>query len=341
MRKNGFTLIELLAVVVILAIIALITIPLIAGITKDSRKESNQRSVDLYANAIRNGISTYELNHIGEEVRPGTYCTSGSGCEKLPFDVEAVGNIDCSTIQIYEDGTFYLAGCKVNGKDVDYTYGKSTVKLCTANKTKATALVWQGSDNPSLESSYEREDVGLLASTDGAYTPGVAYTCNFIDDDEANNMTFFVLSSTEKEVTLIAGFNIFNDVAWSSDGDNHINDPEDKQAVTAKAKLSEIMSNNASKLTDAQKATIKLPTKAQIEGAYTGTLPKWLNSFTTSPVSFGYWTATPDSSASTSAWIVVYDGLRTNATFNLTPVVQATDGLGIRPVITISTSDIE
>jgi len=122
MRKKGFTLIELLAVIVILAIIALITIPLIAGKTKDSRKESNQISVDLYANALRNGISTHELT-TGEEVEAGVFTT-----DTLPFKVDSVGNINCSKIEIYEDGTFYIEGCKVNGKDVDYTYGEKKVK---------------------------------------------------------------------------------------------------------------------------------------------------------------------------------------------------------------------
>jgi len=338
MRRNGFTLIELLAVIVILAIIALITIPLIAGITKDSRKESNQRSVDLYANAIRNGMSTHELT-TGEEVEAGVYCTTGKGCEKLPFKVDTAGNIDCSKAEIYEDGTCYIEGCKVNNKDVDYTYGEKAVKLCTANKSKATALVWDGQNHPVDESSYAKEEVGLLASSDGAYTPGVAYTCNFVDDNKSNEMTFFVLSSTANDVTLISGFNIINDVAWSSDGSNHINDPEDQQAVTAKAALKTAIDSMANKLNDSQKATIKLPTKAQIESAYTGTMPKWLNGHTTTIVSIGYWTATPASDGSEYAWSVSYNG-SIDSSPTLCPYVQAAC-LGIRPVITLSKTELD
>ena len=65
--KKGFTLIELLAVIVILAIIALIATPIILGIINDAREESNERSVELYASAVRNGIAAYQLRE-GKEV---------------------------------------------------------------------------------------------------------------------------------------------------------------------------------------------------------------------------------------------------------------------------------
>ena len=60
--KKGFTLIELLAVIVILAIIALIATPIILGIINDAREESNERSVELYASAVRNAVASYQRN---------------------------------------------------------------------------------------------------------------------------------------------------------------------------------------------------------------------------------------------------------------------------------------
>ena len=117
MKKNGFTLIELLAVIVILAIIALIATPIILGIINDARKESQERSVELYASAVRNGIAAYQLREM-KEVAAGTYTS-----ETLPFDVEYDGDVECSTIELYEDGGVYVAGCTVNDLEVDYTYG--------------------------------------------------------------------------------------------------------------------------------------------------------------------------------------------------------------------------
>ena len=55
--KKGFTLIELLAVIVILTIIALIAVPVVLNIINDSKKESIQRSIDLYMDAVQKRIT--------------------------------------------------------------------------------------------------------------------------------------------------------------------------------------------------------------------------------------------------------------------------------------------
>ena len=111
--KKGFTLIELLAVIVILAIIALISTPIILGIINDARKESNERSAELYASAVRNAIASYQLTH-------PTAPTSFS-----ELNIEHDGNVVCETEELYADGSFYIADCTVNGTLVEgYTYGE-------------------------------------------------------------------------------------------------------------------------------------------------------------------------------------------------------------------------
>ena len=116
--KKGFTLIELLAVIVILAIIALIATPIILGIINDAREESNERSVELYASAVRNGIAAYQLRE-GKEVTAGTY----NETNKLPFEVEYDGQVDCTSVIITEEGKVTLEGCTVNGGTKEYSYG--------------------------------------------------------------------------------------------------------------------------------------------------------------------------------------------------------------------------
>ena len=56
MKQKGFTLVELLAVIVILAIIALIATPIILGIIKDTKEKANQRSLEMYEDAIKNAL---------------------------------------------------------------------------------------------------------------------------------------------------------------------------------------------------------------------------------------------------------------------------------------------
>ena len=72
-KRNGFTLIELLAVIVILAIIALIAVPIILNIIGDAKSSSNERSIELYADAVEKSVATYQLNN--NEKISGTFTT--------------------------------------------------------------------------------------------------------------------------------------------------------------------------------------------------------------------------------------------------------------------------
>ena len=118
MKKNAFTLIELLAVIVILAIVALIATPIILGIIRDAKEQTNKRSVEMYADAIKNAIVRYQI-------KENKKTTSFVDIEKY-IEYEG-GNVVCDTIEIYEDGNVYLAKCKVNGEEINYTYGKRNI----------------------------------------------------------------------------------------------------------------------------------------------------------------------------------------------------------------------
>lgn len=113
-NKKGFTLIELLAVIVILAIIALIATPIILGVIGDSQKQGQQRSVELYTDAVKNAASHYMMlnptdnNVTLEDIQP-----------YIKYDGATVNCI----IKIYPSGNIYITNCKVNGVSVDYVYG--------------------------------------------------------------------------------------------------------------------------------------------------------------------------------------------------------------------------
>ena len=51
MNKKGFTLVELLAVVVLLGIIALLTVPVVDKILRDNRQKTNEVNIDTILNA--------------------------------------------------------------------------------------------------------------------------------------------------------------------------------------------------------------------------------------------------------------------------------------------------
>ena len=62
MRKKGFTLIELLAVIVILAILALITVPIVLKLVNNARKDSSIRSAENYLDGVKKAVMNDTIN---------------------------------------------------------------------------------------------------------------------------------------------------------------------------------------------------------------------------------------------------------------------------------------
>ena len=357
MSKNGFTLIELLAVIVILAIIALIATPIILGIINDAKVESEERSIELYASAVRNGIAAYQLR-TGKEVAAGSYTK-----ETLPFDVEYDGDVDCSSIEIYSNGGVYLNACTVNGGTKTYNHGEQQEVLvnfsdvCTPVTTATTGNV-----------------------PTGAYNMGDEYTCEV---KEGVSYTFFILSKEGNKVNLIMDSNIREDgtpvkdtsdrglVAWITQTDYEREDVggtkwssyEDRNTfgpITAMNHLKtategwktgslivsefEDDANNTHKMAQPMSVPARMPSKAEVNGAgctgTSGSCPLWmtnyLNAYTaTYPNSTavsgvnGYWTLSSSASYADYAWHVGTDSANDNSVYY--------DGYyGARPVITLS-----
>ena len=106
--KKGFTLVELLAVIVILAVIALITIPAVMKMIDTSTTNSYRRSIDLYGKAISQGVISYESDMV-EQNKPINITF-----ENIDSYIEYEGNdVDCKDKTIYSDRTILLTECTV------------------------------------------------------------------------------------------------------------------------------------------------------------------------------------------------------------------------------------
>ena len=123
--RKGFTLIELLAVIVILAIIALIATPLILGIIGDTRKSSNERSIELYLNRLQTEIASKNMK---EEFNP-SYCEITDGvlsCEGEELKITENDAIESGEVNL-ENGKVVSYYLKVNGEDY---YSSDTDTSC-------------------------------------------------------------------------------------------------------------------------------------------------------------------------------------------------------------------
>lgn len=152
MRKDikGFTLIELLAVIVILAVVALIASPIILGIVEDSRVSSNVRSLERYADIVRNTILTYmTINKLDDTV---DICVGdGPATSTCEIDATVIGR---------DNGTH--SGGNTNGKAVNYS---GTPVSCSSYSYSTEKDLFK------LENCKVGNSSGLYSydSTNGAY----------------------------------------------------------------------------------------------------------------------------------------------------------------------------
>ena len=112
MNKKGFTLIELLAVIIILAIVAIIATPIILNVIEESKESANLRSVEGYADAVKN-----------------KYFNDSLGGAKPVIDSEFLSNVEtsggevnCEKVLYNEEHQTILYKCTVNNSEKKYCY---------------------------------------------------------------------------------------------------------------------------------------------------------------------------------------------------------------------------
>lgn len=115
MRGNkGFTLIELLAVLVILAIIALITTPIILGVIEDSRQKGAEDKAWGVIDAIKLAYTEDQTGNNPSYTVGSTITFGGSNDPAVgSATVKASGQMpSAGTASIAEDGTITVTGLK-------------------------------------------------------------------------------------------------------------------------------------------------------------------------------------------------------------------------------------
>ena len=293
LKNRAFTLIELLAVIVILAIIALIAVPIILNIIEDSKNSSNKRSIELYAKAVGIAVEQYQIKNPQDK---------DITLEKIKPYIEYKGNsVECDTEKIYKDGTIYLAGCMINGEEVEYTYGKEQEEI-------------------------NEQICKLVEGT--SKTVGAKYIC-ILDEERA----FYVLENNESsnDITLLMDRNytdleVPSEMPWCDySGPNPNNNTCNHDMLDTYIEKIQIKFGN--------KLKVGIPSYEQMKSIgctkEIGSCPQWSYGYLSER---GYWTSTVDSSASNHAWFLYFPGYIFSG--------EVTNYLGIRPTITISKSSL-
>ena len=170
MNKNkGFTLMELLAVIVILAILMVISVPKILNIIENSKKSAAESSIKLLKDAIRSQVTSgdmTETNLVSDE----------SGCYTFNFDDQTSGNAK-----------------ELKLKNKDKITG--TIKYCNGNFTNNT-LSFNGQDMSHIICKKADETTlhtinGITYGTisNGKLKSGDAFDCDVNGDGVYNSET--------------------------------------------------------------------------------------------------------------------------------------------------------
>ena len=331
-RKNkGFTLVELLAVIVILALIALIATPIILNVINDAKKQAAKDSAYGYMDAVEKYIVSSELED--KSIKDGTYSV-----EELNKKISVKGSTpDNGNIEI-ESGSVKSYDIGIDGYVV--SNGKAE-KVSTTKSFKNGTAVY-----------YNPEKGEKCKSSEAVSTTGTKSGC----------MKWYVFNDKEENATVnvILDHNTTARVAWNSTGNNS----EMKEVVNAlktdtstwKNTARLITANEVAKITghpmfDASKENqdwFCLDTNQSDNTSYCANSQgasryAWLFDYTNNCTghgcnildlsNYGYWTSLPYKGNSTHVWRVDSDG-----SLGYNHVTRS--GLGVRPVITISKSDI-
>ena len=128
MKNKGFTLVELLAVIVVLAIISIITIPMIGNVIEESKKKALEQSVNGLVEAARyysiENDGTYEFlfdeNKKGETINGKKLSYNGSINAEGKLYLDQDGNI---SICVYNDKYYayknYNSGIVIGNRSED------------------------------------------------------------------------------------------------------------------------------------------------------------------------------------------------------------------------------
>ena len=356
MKQKGFTLVELLAVIVILAIIALISTPIILGVIETAKKGAAEQSALGYIDAVEkqivinsmdedknndfenNGYTIYELTNLGVNVK-GTIPRSDSDTDIITITNKKVESAKLTvgdySVEIDKNGK--ATATKTGAKEEKYTV-----------YANGTAIYYNPETNKKCSESEANKNVNENGTPTGIKT-GCMKWYTFNDEGEQTS-----------KVNMILDHNTTANVAWNSEGSNR----EMKEVATAlsndtktwdstlNARL--ITANEVAKRTgnttfDASKtgqSWFYLDSNNQKQTATSKGASKyaWLFDYTSGCTSYGcnitdtstlgYWTSMLYTDNNNLTWIISKNGL---LTFGNVSVADR----GVRPVITVSKAIIK
>ena len=203
MKNKGFTLVELLAVIVVLAIISIITIPMIGNVIEESKKKALEQSVNGLVEAARyysiENDGTYEFlfdeNKKGETINGKKLSYNGSIDAEGKLYLDKDGNI---SICVYNDKYYayknYNSGIVIGDRSKD----NCDIGYDVISNKYIAFLESEGMNN----NIYSKDEVNnLIASVDSKVTTNINEITNIKSTIETlqNSLNSYALQSSLNE----------------------------------------------------------------------------------------------------------------------------------------------
>ena len=146
--NNAFTLVELLATIVLLSIIVLIATPIINNIISSSKENANLRSIEGYADAVRNEYYNQQLDGGIPKIN-----------DEFLSNIDTEGNeIKCNYVLYSTDYQVILDSCTIDNTDKKYCYAKGNHYACDNNEYLVML-----SETPKGPNSFETDSWEVIA----------------------------------------------------------------------------------------------------------------------------------------------------------------------------------
>ena len=365
MKKRGFTLIELLAVILILGIIALIAIPTVNKIIKESRKGAFESSINNLVGVIEDACQLQQLK--GETITTLYTFTNGEVSPnlnikgKLPTSGTATVDSNCNVTLNVTNGIFTATKTPLDdivtiadGGEITYTvytngtavyFNPVTGAKCTAGEavsttgTKTGCMKWYTFNDGGSTS----DKINLIL--DHNTTALVAWNSTGNSVSGPTN----VITQLSSDTSLWAGVPTRTDIYSVSNGTSTytINYNSYKARLITAAELATITGNGSfSEATAPYTSYFYFDSNNHSQTSTTigASNYDWLFDYTNGCTSYGcniadastygYWTSTAIFGKTDSAWYVFRSGSSSYS------IVDFAGFSGVRPVITLQKSSL-
>lgn len=195
-KDSGFTLVELLAVVMVIGLVALVSVPVVRNITKDAKQKGKERQIGIVLESAKNWAiqNTDLLPENNGSILVKTDTLKKEGLLENKKIINPVNNKEingCAKISYNEDFNQY-----------EYEYNEE----CKSSDGPLSQLA-------TISTELYISSVASCAKDGTTCSPGTEFAIK-VNDKETYK--FYVISDTNNKVTMIMDRNLGETVAWIS-----------------------------------------------------------------------------------------------------------------------------